>query len=75
MCLLSVTVYHISQVNKSVQHERARDLLKFQTIRKVFALNRTIQGCDIFYANAEGTIAFIISSTTKEEIIHTFQAC
>ena len=34
-----------------------------------------MQGCDIFYANGEGTIAFIISSTTKEEIIHTFHAC
>ena len=50
-----------------VQH-----LLKCKTIWNSFALDRTIQGCGISNANGGGTLFFIISRLTTEEIPHTY---
>ena len=54
MCLLWDIAHHISQVNKSVWHEKAQDLSKCKTIRNLFVLNRTMQGGGMSSANEQG---------------------
>ena len=73
MCPLWGVDHHISQVNKSVWHEKAQDLSKCKTIKTLFVLNWTKQGCGVSSANEQGyRSCFIISITTTKGIPQTF---